>query len=222
MKKLLIICVLVADTLFASAQNGVEIFRFDAQQKIETNQSMIAPFYNGDEVKSLSYVLRSSTNVVFGGVTYSIKTGELVNGEDCEDYGFNVISIYRGNQIIFELKQPDMWTFTYAGRSMTDYRQYTDNRYFIPVTVSQQTLALLFVGWPYGGDMPLLSIVVLSGSDAKLVFNKNMDINSITKSGTSFSMQVQTNVVEYDESGKALGSPDIHQIYSQNGVLYYK
>lgn len=190
---------------------------------------MIEPFYNDPKIKNLSPVLISSTNVSVGAETYCVRTGyfeeewfETERGK----IGFTVIAIYSGSRKIFELRQPEMWTYTYDGESTMDYRQYTDNRYFIPIALSEQAVALAFVGWPYGGDMPYLTIIALTDNDAKLVFNKHMGINKIARSGNSCVMELQANIVEYGEDGKPFDDPNnvpnIHYLEVNNGMLYFK
>lgn len=58
------------------------------------------------------------------------------------------------------------------------YRTYSDHGYFIPVKLSDTSIALIITGFPYPTDPPLLSIIILGKGTAKLVFNKEMGINS--------------------------------------------
>lgn len=215
--------------LAVQAQKELRVFRIDSNGLIEPNPTMIAPFYDDPGINNSSSVLTSSTSISIGAQNFDVKTGyfeeewyETERGKT----GFTVIAIYSDSQKIFELRQPEMWTYTYDGKSMTDYREYTDNRYFIPIPLSEQAVALAFVGWPYGGDTPRLTIIALTDSDAKLVFNKNMDINAITQTDNSYIMELQANIVECGEDGKPFDTPNnvpnIHYLEAKNGVLYFK
>lgn len=227
MKTLTIIFSLIF-SLAVQAQTETPIFKIGADGSIETNPSMIDPFYDDPGIKDLPYALACSTSVSMGAQTFDVKTGYFEEMDETErgKIGFTVITIYSGSRKIFELKQPEMWTYAYDGKTTMDYREYTDNRYFIPIALSDDAVALTFLGWPYGGEMPYLTIIALTDNDAKLVFNKHMGINAITQSGNSYSMELQANIVEYGEDGKPFDTPnnvpDIHYIEVKKGVLYIR
>ncbi|MDE6624228.1 MAG: hypothetical protein K2K30_07580 [Alistipes sp.] len=216
-------------SLAIRAQPATPVFRIGADGSIATDPPLIDPFYNDPRIKNLTCVLNGSTSITLGSQSYDIRTGyfeedwfETERGRD----GFTVIAIYSDNRKIFELRQPEIWAHTYAGRPTWDYRPYTDNRYFIPIALSEQAVALAFVGWPYGGEMPYLTIIALTDHDAKLVFNKHMGINEITRSDESFSMEIQANIVEFGEDGKPFDTPGnvpiIHRLETKDGLLYFK
>lgn len=226
MKALAVITALIF-SLGVQAQTPV--FQLESNGSITTNPSMIGPFYNDPGIKNLSPVLTSSTSVSIGARNFDVKAGyfeeewyETERGK----IGFTVIAIYSGSRKIFELRQPEIWTHVYDGETTRNYRKYTDNRYFIPITLSEQAVALAFLGWPYGGEMPYLTIIALTDNDAKLVFNQHMGINAITQSGSSYTMELQANIVEYDENGKLFDTPNnvpvIHHLEAKNGLLYFK
>lgn len=74
--------------------------------------------------------------------------------------------------------------------------------------------------------MPYLTIIALTDNDAKLVFNKQMGINAIIRSGNSYSLELQANIVEYGEDGKPFDDPNnvpnIHYFEVNNGMLYFR
>ena len=216
-------------SLTVQAQTATPVFGIGADGSIETNAALIGPFYDDPGIKNLTCVLNSSTGVSLGSRSYDVRTGyfeeewyETERGRD----GFTVIAIYSGDREIFELRQPEMWTHTYAGRSTMDYRPHTDNRYFIPIAVSEQAVALAFVGWPYGGEMPYLTIVALTDRDARLVFNKHMGIKAIARSSDSFAMELQANIVVCGADGKPFDTPNnvpvIRRLEVKDGLLYFE
>lgn len=189
---------------------------------------MIDPFYDMPEIKNWPYVLNNSTSVSVGSRNFDVKTGYFEEMDETErgKYGFTVITIYSDSRKIFELRQPELWTYTYDGKSTMDYREYTDNRYFIPIPLSDRAVALAFIGWPYDSTPCYLTIIVVTNNDAKLVFNKNLNINTVTQSDDSYSMELQANVIEYSEDGKPFDDPNnvpiIHYLEAKNGMLYFK
>lgn len=223
MKQIFLIIVATLGVLSANAQNGTPIFTFqNAGIGIIPKPSMIDCFYSDPEMQTLSYTPKNPVKMDFVEIKYYVRTSCFITPEENDNYGFNVISIYSDNTKIFELKQPELWTFLYSGPTTMDFSHYTDNRYFIPVYLTDDAVALIFVGMPSGGEMPYLTIIVLYHNKAELVFNKRMGINSITQTMNSFSMEVQSNLVEYDANKQPYSTPITHQIYSQNGLLYYK
>jgi len=186
---------------------------------------MIDSFYNEPEIENLSCVLNGSISMSVGTQNYDVKTGyfkEEWYETEYGTHGFTVITIYSGERKIFELRQPEMWTHTYDGQTTMDYRRYTDNRYFIPIPLSEQAVALAFIGWPYGGDVPYLTIIVLTENDAKLVFNKHMGINTITRTDKSYLMKLNANIVEYDENARPFNEAIFNYLEAKNGLLYFK
>lgn len=222
------ILIIIASLLLGStvqAQTGTPVFEVGANGTIATNPALIEPFYDIPKIKTLSYISNNPVRISVGKKDYDIKTGCLEQWDDF-GYTFNVITIYSGVQKIFELRQPDNWRYTYGIPRKKSYQQYTDDQYFIPIALSEQAVALAFVGWPYGGDMPYLTIIALTDNDAKLVFNKHMGINKIARSGNSCVMELQANIVEYGEDGKPFDDPNnvpnIHYLEVNNGMLYFK
>lgn len=224
MKTLTIIASLIF-SLAVQAYAQTPVFKIGNNGLIEPESSMIEPFYDKTPIENLSYVLNNPVRISVGAQNYDIKTGCL---EQWDDFGctFNVITVYSDSKKIFELRQPDNWRYTYGLPRKESYQQYTNNQYFIPIALSEQAVALAFIGWPYGGEMPYLTIIALTDNNAKLVFNKHMGINAITQSGSSYTMELQANIVECGEDGKPFDTPnnvpDIHYLEVKNGMLYFK
>lgn len=217
MKRISLIIALLIITSICKAQSEEAIFNINSERIITTKSNMIDPV-GTDNVLFKGY--SSSTNVTVGNTVYTVKTA--VGENENADFGFNIISIYNNNSNLLTLKDHDMWTYTYSGRSTTNYKSYTDNKYFITIDLSQYAKALLFIGWPYGGDLPILTIIVLTENDAKLVFNKNMGISTITKTDNQYLIKVKTVLEEYDSSGRLTTSPKYNYITLENEILKLK
>lgn len=94
---------------------------------------------------------------------------------------------------------------------------HSDNNYFIKVPLSDNAMALIFVGWPYDSTPSQLLIFVLTPTDVRMVYNKNMKINSITQMANNFSMIIQSNILDGGE-----GTPGLHTLWLKDGVLWFK
>lgn len=219
MRSILFCIALLVTVSISRAQTGTAIFNIGPNGDISVNDTMISKI-GVDDLTFKEY--QSSSPVTVGKTNYIVKTAFDEGEEKGGEAGFNVISVYRGDNKLLELKDYDMWTYTYDGESAINYKKDTDNRYFIPIELSQQTKALAFVGWPYGGDLPYLTIIVLTEKDVKLVFHRYMYISAITKLNNQYSMKTQTTLEEYDSCGKLCIAPTYTTIYSKNGILYLK
>lgn len=156
--------------------------------------------------------------VSVGNSRYEIKVASAKYEDD--NTGFNIIEIHKGTEKLLELRDLDMWTYMYGGKSATNYRKYTENRYFLPLDLKANIKALCFVGWPYGGDLPLLTIIILTEKEAKLVFNKRVSIIEMTKTEGEYTLKVQTNLEEFDSSGVQVIFQKYTTMNSKDGILY--
>lgn len=222
MKQFFFIVFLLANLSICKAQTESAIFTINSNGIISINSVMIDPLDSGHNINSLSYLPKNPVRFLVGNSTFTVKTSTFKDWDDNEGYGFNVISLYKAESKILEVKQLDSWTFTSGGGSSINFSKYTNNRYFVPIDLSNKAKALFFLGWPYGGDLPYLTIFVVTEQDAKLVFNKNMGLDSIVKSDNQCVIKVQTGLEEYDSNGKLCVAPIFAQMYLKNGVLYLK
>lgn len=217
MRSILFCIALLFEYSITLAQTGTAIFNINPDGRITINKEMVRQI----GVDNVSYdKYQSSIPITVGKTNFVVKTAACEGEED----GFNVISIFKGDNKLLELKDYDIWTFLYDGRSATNYKMHTNNRYFIPIDLSEQAKALVFVGWPYGGDLPYLTIIVMTEQDVKLVFNQHMWIKTITNKPENkrYTMRVQTRLEEYDSSGNPLIAPTHTDINLENGILVIK
>ena len=225
MNKLLVLAVLSMCTLFCNAQNGTyeDIFDVSSDGSINKVSFMIDDFDLSQTVKDVEYKTTFSHNFTVGTASYTLKTGILKDwGDGIFSRGFNVISLYKDGRTELILKQPEIWTYVYSGGSAIDFRDYTANQFFIPIKLSSKSLAMVFLGWPYGGDMPYMTIVVATEKEANIVFNKRMGLDSI-KTYPLYTMKVQTVLEEYDSCGKLCTPPVFTEIKASGyGTLQLK
>lgn len=97
------------------------------------------------------------------------------------------------------------------------FNNYSNNHHFIEVKLSDSSKVIIFLGQHYGTDLAELIIFVATDSDIKLVYCKAMEINSIVKTADSFSMTIQSNIIE-----DGVGVPRLQTIWSQYGFLWFK
>lgn len=223
MKKLIFTAALFFTVFCAQAQIGSAIFSIDPKGNITTKSEFIDPFYEDCDLSALTYAPGNPVAVKLPSKTYTIRTCAFDEWECEADRGFNVIEITQKNRDVLTLKQGEFWTFITDDRPSFNLEEYTDNNYFIRVPLSAKSQALIFRGFMYGTGPAPLSIVVLTENQAKLVFNKEMYINSIIQiSSGGFFMQLQSNICEWDDERRPYYDPITHVIWLDDGVLRFK
>ena len=68
----------------------------------------------------------------------------------------------------------------------------------------------------------MLSIVLIRNGQVKLVYNKKMYINSISKQAGSFSMQLQANTVEYVYGDTPANEAELHTLWWDGATLRFQ
>lgn len=206
--------------LFACGQTAQPIFSI-SNGLISTNSQFVDSFelnyWNAYSVGPLGTPIQ----VGVGSQSYTIKTGFLINSN--QDGDFEAIEVSRNGQQVFLLKNGDGIVKFDNSKFMPPnyffsnrFVSFAANDYFIEVPLSADSKALIFMGIPYGTDLPRLIIFVLTPSDVTLVYYQDMDVESMVKTSSSFSMVVQSNLLSDDG-----GTPITHSIFLQNGVLKF-
>lgn len=143
--------------------------------------------------------------------------GLRYKGWDNESGDFNVIEILFGNDTLLTLKYADGWD-----NMSTDYGSYTSKFCGIE-KLGNNTFAAIFKGVDIMSQPPYLTIVVMKGGKASLVFNKPMIINSIkTNSDGTKTFDLQENTVEWIDENTPANSPITHTMTIKDGNIYFK
>ena len=222
MKKAILFILILQSLVSIQAQTGTPIYSItDGKISVDAFK-WVEPFYQDSSINQYPFIEQEQIKLPIASNQFTVSVGTLKDYDDFGDDGFNVICLLKNNKKILEIRQPDFWTLTYGGGSEIDYRKYTSNRYFIPLISEEGTMALAFVGWPYGGDLPLLTIIVITEKNAKMVFNKNVDISEIKQKDGESEIKIKTLLEEYDSCGKLCVAPTYATMIAKDGVLYWK
>lgn len=216
MNKFLLITVLPLLLNFTTMQHsGEDIFSI-SQSSIESKQKFIDQLDNlpNQEI----FTLKKSVSLPSKNNAYNYTLDFLRHsGWDDEPGDYDLIEIKNNNNKICQVRNDGGWT-----KIEQSIRNYTTNDYFIPIYLSETTTAIIMTGFAYPTEPSLLTIIIIEKGTAKLVFNKEMYINNITKTDNSFSMLVQANIQQWDENNKPLDAPIINKIWSENGILKFQ
>lgn len=220
MKKLLIFTALLLPIL-AYGQTEMQIFNI-SNGTISTNSQFITMPEDLWETKR--YSLGNPVSVTVGNQSYTIKTGRF-SGWDTAPGDYDVIEISKNGTQLLLFKDGDGILKYNNSRFMppeysmaNKFVSYADNDYFISVPLSSTSKALIFMGMTYSSSLPRLMIFVMTESDVKLVYCKIMDVHSMVKTPTSFSMTTQSNMTGFDD-----GIPVLHTIWlKKSGDFWFK
>ena len=200
----------------AYEMNAQQVISQISENKIFVNPSFVKQnlIYSNTNFNVVSSAERIDTTL-FGNVILN-----FANETPEEEFGFNVINITIGQNQLLNVKQDDLWTYMFNGKCTRNHSCFTSDRYFISVNLKMNLSLVICCGWPYGGEMPLLTIIAITPSDAKVIYNRNAGITALEKS--PFCMTIQTNIVEYNSDGTPMWAEDIHRIYYDNDQFLYQ
>lgn len=221
-KKIMIIAfVLVSNGTNLFSQS---IFTFSGSNVV-TNSAYLDVLVSGaNDPNNQPFVTTGSVGTFYSSdhqYNYNV-TLQKYKGWDNEPGDFQIISVYNNStNLLLQLHNIDSWIKIPAA-----LRQFTTNDYFIPVTLSNSSTALIFMGYQYPSQTPQLSIVILSGTQAKLVFNKDYYIQQIINTGGTFSMTLRNQMREWTSDSANAAATDIYtgntyKIWLANGVLNF-
>lgn len=187
-----------------------------SEGRIEVDSTFVEQTFSvSRSALDVSYSNTSTINTSFGNLRIEFGNDSMEN-----EYGFNIINIHLDGTCLMGIKQYDLWTYMFNGRSMIDFSRFTENRYCIPINLATDLSLIICCGWPYGGELPLLTVIAITSENAEVVYNRHVEIQSLSKN--PFEMLVQTNLVEYLENGTPLGREQRHKIYYKDGKLIYE
>ena len=202
--------------LCLSAQKVDDIFTFAADGSIQTKPV----YYNEVNFFWTEWLkLQDVSTATFrtqDQTLYTIKLEKSTGEADVENV-FNKIEIKQNNLVIYSMINEDLWSHSESSAGST--------RLYEVISLSQTASALLFFGWPYGGDAPLLTIVVVNKGKAKMVFNRHCCILNYEDKKDTFSIIYSDQYQEYiDENTPIPADNELNKfkIWKSGGVLKFQ
>ena len=219
-KIMIIVLVIFSNEINLFSQS---VFSFSGNE-IATNRTYLDALVSGaNDPTNQPFVTKGNVSLTSSDHQYNYNiTLQKYNGWDKEPGDFEILSIYNNStNLLLQLQNANSWI-----KIPAELRQFTTNDYFIPVSLSNSATALIFMGIRFPSETPKLTIVVLSGNKAKLVFNKEYYIQQIIKEGTTFSMTLRDNIAQWTSEAAAAAATDIYAVYTykiclENGVLNF-
>ncbi|MBQ4524944.1 MAG: hypothetical protein IJA00_02555 [Bacteroidaceae bacterium] len=140
--------------------------------------------------------------------TYELKL-QNYKGWETDGGDFRVIRLYNNGNLLLEFADAEAWRKPYREYS-NNYSTLTD--YCIIYPMENDATALIFEGYPWSSQAPLLTIIVIKDNDAKVVFNQSWVIESFIPHSKGFELIIEKEYLEYDNSNSQY--LDRHRIYT--------
>lgn len=196
------------------------------------SQEHICSFFGGDiQVGSTSFVSSNVGNYtdvtpytdvatfpfVSCSQNYELKLQNYKNWEN-DGGDFRVIKLYGNGNLLLEFADVGAWRKPYSNYS-NNYSTLTD--YCIIYPMENNATALIFEGYPWSSQAPLLTIIVIKGNRAKVVFNQSWVIESFIPYSKGFELIIEKEYLEYDNSNSQY--LDRHKIYTtSDGTMKFE
>lgn len=219
-KAILSIVIVTFSLLFACAQRGSDpqpektssrpnerpIYSFvEGEDKIQVNKEFQAS--NHIEPYSTPYTKEVKTFSFSANSTYYDM--KLLNCVDCENEGgdFRAIRLYHEGKQILEFIDDEAWIMWTKGEEdwkhpfhefkETDAHKFgTFTNYCLIYPLKNQATAVLFEGYIWASQVPLLTIIVIKDNQAKVVFNQSWYANKINAFKGGFELDL---INDFDE-----------------------
>ena len=149
--------------------------------------------------------------------TYELKL-QNYKGWETDGGDFRVIRLYNNGNLLLEFADAEAWRKPYREYS-NNYSTLTD--YCIIYPMENDATALIFEGYPWSSQAPLLTIIVIKDNDAKVVFNQSWVIESFIPHSKGFELIIEKEYLEYDNSNSQY--LDRHRIYTtSDGTMKFE
>ena len=226
MKQISFLVLLFSITCSIWAQTEENLFEWQANNEIAEKNKFLGLYREQDLLNEPPYILKEYDVPQNGKDSYKVKIATVEGENWAKDMNelrtFDSFEIYCNEKKIFAYL---------AGELLHDVENITmeaNESPFIKVPLSDDSFALFFGGWPYdGGDAPEMVIAVVSGENAKVIYDNRALAYKYTPA-PNFSIEfVETigNLYENDPivfTDSFLKSRTKHKIWKEGNMLKYK
>lgn len=210
---LLLTCLVNAYLTFG--QIGEAVYTLSGNDII-VKSKFVDAFFIEQNVVLTPYALKKTETVLASSPygSFSLKLYKF-NGYEGEPGVCNVIEVLKNGAKVLELKSSDGF------ENLSSYVS-AENGFYSLITLSANTYALIFNEYIYVSSPFRVSVVLIRNGQVKLVYNKKMYINSISKQAGSFSMQLQANTVEYISPNVPANEAELHTLWWDGATLRFQ
>ena len=229
MKNICMIISALLCSILSFSQNAVNIYTL-SDGVIDVNTDFQAKSNIGNSTGITPYQEIGTISFAANSKSYTLKVLNY-NGWETDGGDFRVIRLYENNQSILEFIDEEAW----IGKKVEDEYQATPfsaykddvvkhavyNDHCIVYPLENGVTALLFEGFSWSSQAPLLTIIVIKDNDAKVVFNQSWVIESFIPHSKGFELIIEKEYLEYDNSNSQY--LDRHRIYTtSDGTMKFE
>ena len=215
----IILLILSVMPSIGNAQTIENIFTIQSG-KVISNPNWIDPLFEENPISPEVFIYQEKIVSKDAQSEYQISLYNYQQDILDEEAGiFRIIKIKKGDKELLKLAQAEPWD--------TIPKKFTNGsiKYLISIPLTVRMTALLFVGYTYPSGPGPLTIIVLNGEEATLVYNKPRYPIELVNNTTGFSGYVTNGFIQYlsDENDKCIMDmetlPYKYHIWSENGLL---
>ena len=228
MKNIFVLMIVFLYSILSFSQNAVNIYTL-SDGVINVNTDFQAKSNIGNSTGITPYQEIGTVSFVANSKSYTLKVLNY-NGWENDGGDFRVIRLYENNQSILEFIDEEAW----IGKKVEDEYQATPfsaykddvvkhavyNDHCIVYPLENGVTALLFEGFSWSSQVPLLTIVVIKDGNAKVVFNQSWAVEAFNAHSKGFELiLIDCFQEEYDNNWH----PDKHRIYTtSDGTMKFE
>ena len=228
MKNICMIISALLCSILSFSQNAVNIYTL-SDGVIDVNTDFQAKSNIGNSTGITPYKEIGTVSFVANSRNYTLSVLNY-NGWENDGGDFRVIRLYENNQSILEFIDEEAW----IGKKVEDEYQATPfsaykddvvkhavyNDHCIVYPLEDGVTALLFEGFSWSSQVPLLTIVVIKDGNAKVVFNQSWAVEAFNAHPKGFELiLIDYFQEEYDNNWH----PDRHRIYTtSDGTMRFE
>ena len=228
MKKIYILISALLYSILSFSQNAVNIYTL-SDGVIEVNTNFQAQSNIGNSTGITPYKEIGTVSFVANSRSYTLKVFNY-NGWENDGGDFRVIRLYENNHSILEYIDEEAWIGKKVENEYqaTPFSAYKDdvvkhavyNDHCIVYPLENGVTALLFEGFSWSSQVPLLTIVIIKDGNAKIVFNQSWGIETFNANSKGFELiLVDYFQEEYDNNW----CPNRHKIYTtSDGTMKFE
>ena len=215
-------------SILSFSQNAVNIYTL-SDGAIDVNTDFQAKSNIGNSTGITPYQEIGTVSFAANSRNYTLSVLNY-NGWETDGGDFRVIRLYENNQSILEFIDEEAW----IGKKVEDEYQATPfsaykddvvkhavyNDHCIIYPLENGVTALLFEGFSWSSQVPLLTIVVIKDGNAKVVFNQSWAVEAFNAHSKGFELiLIDYFQEEYDNNWH----PDRHRIYTtSDGTMRFE
>ena len=228
MKNIFVLVIVFLYSILSFSQNAVNIYTL-SDGAIDVNTDFQAKSNIGNSTGITPYKKIGTVSFVANSRNYTLSVLNY-NGWETDGGDFRVIRLYENNQSILEFIDEEAW----IGKKVEDEYQATPfsaykddvvkhavyNDHCIIYPLENGVTALLFEGFSWSSQVPLLTIVVIKDGNAKVVFNQSWAVEAFNAHPKGFELILNDYFQEeYDNNWH----PDRHRIYTtSDGTMRFE